>query len=138
MRGVLSMNDFERRNLPLFPIGIVMELTELTARQIRYYEEQDLIQPARTKGRQRLFSFSDVDRLLEIKDLLDKKVNIAGIKEIFLRRELEQKEKELIRENAKQSLSDKDLRKKVLREVAQQKPGQTHSLIQGDLSRFFH
>ena len=28
-----------------FPIGTVMKLTDLTARQIRYYEDQGLIQP---------------------------------------------------------------------------------------------
>ena len=30
-----------RRSMPLFPIGTVMQLTELTARQIRYYEEHN-------------------------------------------------------------------------------------------------
>ena len=59
------MRDLVRRNMPLFPMGIVDRLTELTPRQIRYYEEQGLIKPARTKGNQRLFSFNDVDRLLE-------------------------------------------------------------------------
>lgn len=66
------LNDLERRNRPLFPISIVMELTELSARQIRYYEENELVKPARTKGQHRLFSFSDIDRLLEIKTLLEK------------------------------------------------------------------
>ncbi len=70
----------DRRSMPLFSIGIVMKLTELTARQIRYYEANDLIAPERTKGNQRLFSFNDVDRLLQIKDLLDKGLNMAGIK----------------------------------------------------------
>ncbi|WP_142289573.1 MerR family DNA-binding transcriptional regulator, partial [Gottfriedia luciferensis] len=58
------MNDQVRRSTPLFPIGIVISLTELSARQIRYYEEHDLIQPARTESNRRLFSFNDVDRLL--------------------------------------------------------------------------
>lgn len=44
-----------RRSMPLFPIGIVMKLTELSARQIRYYEEHGLISPARTDGNRRLF-----------------------------------------------------------------------------------
>ena len=29
-----------RRSLAVFPIGTVMKLTDLTARQIRYYEDQ--------------------------------------------------------------------------------------------------
>ena len=36
-----------RRSLAVFPIGTVMKLTDLTARQIRYYEDQGLIQPER-------------------------------------------------------------------------------------------
>ena len=42
------MSDDIRRNMALFPIGIVMKLTDLTARQIRYYEQHELIMPART------------------------------------------------------------------------------------------
>ena len=72
-----------RRSMPLFPIGIVMQLTELSARQIRYYEEHHLISPMRTEGNRRLFSLNDIDRLLEIKDLIEQGVNMAGIKQIF-------------------------------------------------------
>lgn len=46
------------------------ERTGLTSRQIRYYDEQNLIFPARSKGNQRLFSESDLQRLLKIKKLL--------------------------------------------------------------------
>ena len=77
------MADDIRRNMALFPIGIVMKLTDLTARQIRYYEQHELIVPARTSGNQRLFSFNDVERLLEIKSLIEKGVNIAGIKQVM-------------------------------------------------------
>lgn len=76
------MSDKIRRSMPLFPIGIVMQLTELSARQIRYYEENGLVFPARSEGNRRLFSFHDVDKLLEIKDLIEQGVNMAGIKQI--------------------------------------------------------
>ena len=33
-----------------FPIGSVMKLTDLSARQIRYYEDQELIKPDRKEG----------------------------------------------------------------------------------------
>ena len=72
-----------RRSMPLLPISIVMQLTDLTARQIRYYEEHELIEPARTEGNRRMFSLNDVDALLEIKDLLDQGLNMAGIKKVF-------------------------------------------------------
>ena len=44
-----------RRTLAVFPIGSVMKLTDLTARQIRYYEDQQLITPDRTEGNRRMF-----------------------------------------------------------------------------------
>jgi DNA-binding transcriptional MerR regulator len=47
-------------------IGTVCELTGLTERQIRYYEEKQLIFPHRTRGGARTFSFEDVDILKEI------------------------------------------------------------------------
>lgn len=119
--------------MPLFSIGVVMKLTELTARQIRYYEEHDLIQPERTSGNQRLFSFNDVDRLLEIKNFLDKGLNIAGIKLLIQGDKYEPKEIK-VKEN---DLSKKELRTKLREELTETgKFGKT-SLIQGELSRFF-
>ena len=46
------------------------EKTGLTSRQIRYYDQQELIFPARSSGNQRLFSENDIKRLIKIKDLL--------------------------------------------------------------------
>ncbi|CIQ81981.1 transcriptional repressor of the glutamine synthetase gene [Streptococcus pneumoniae] len=57
-----------RRNMAVFPIGSVMKLTDLSARQIRYYEDQELIKPDRNEGNRRMYSLNDMDRLLEIKE----------------------------------------------------------------------
>ena len=46
------------------------ERTGLSSRQIRYYDQQDLIFPGRSSGNQRLFSESDIKRLIKIKQLL--------------------------------------------------------------------
>lgn len=127
------MNDQDRRSMPLFSIGVVKKLTELTARQIRYYEQHDLVSPNRTSGNQRLFSFNDVDRLLEIKDYLDRGLNLASIK-LFLP---EKAEAEKSSKRHLQDLTDKQLRsflKNELYEVG--RLGKT-SLRQGELSRFF-
>lgn len=129
------MRDTVRRNMPLFPMGIVTKLTELTPRQIRYYEQQDLIHPARTKGNQRLFSFNDVDRLLQIKHWLEKGLNIAGVKEMLNKtKQLDDVEKEV--EKLKEEISEKELRQHLRQQLLLPKPGQTH-LIQGELTRFF-
>jgi MerR family glutamine synthetase transcriptional repressor len=135
------MKDDIRRNMALFPIGIVMQLTELTARQIRYYEQQELISPARTKGNQRLFSFNDVDRLLEIKSLLEKGLNIAGIKQVLAMKREDKREENIIDEKTEQKhkeLSDRELREMLKQQmIYANRPGQT-PLNRGELSRFFH
>ena len=131
------MNDQDRRSMPLFSIGMVMKLTELTARQIRYYEENELITPERTSGNQRLFSFNDVDKLLEIKDLLDKGLNIAGIKLLLTEEAEEKKAATKEQKNKEKELTDKELRAILRSELdSAGRLGKT-SLRQGELSRFF-
>ncbi|HZG16087.1 MAG TPA: MerR family transcriptional regulator [Candidatus Bathyarchaeia archaeon] len=136
------MSDDIRRNMALFPIGIVMKLTDLTARQIRYYEQNELIHPARTEGKQRLFSFNDVDRLLEIKSLIEKGLNIAGIKQVLLINEPEPVITEITEksEQKRKELSDKELHEMLKQQLfnpAASRLGEP-SLIRGELSRFFH
>ncbi|AZV42482.1 MULTISPECIES: MerR family transcriptional regulator [Peribacillus] len=128
-----------RRSMPLFSIGIVMQLTELSARQIRYYEEHQLITPMRTEGNRRLFSLNDIDRLLEIKDLIEQGVNLAGIKKIFTVKNegaLQEQDSEQA-EKIRQDLSEVELRKILRTELLQGGKYRT-SLRQGDMSRFFH
>ena len=72
-----------RRNMAVFPIGSVMKLTDLSARQIRYYEDQELIKPDRNEGNRRMYSLNDMDRLLEIKDYISEGYNIAAIKKKY-------------------------------------------------------
>ncbi|WP_285289094.1 MerR family transcriptional regulator [Bacillus sp. ISL-47] len=129
-----------RRSMPLFPIGTVMQLTDLTARQIRYYEEHQLISPARTDGNRRLFSLNDIDVLLEIKDLIDQGVNMAGIKQLFF-----VKEQQAISDNmkkqedkARRDLSDEEIRKLLRKEIVQAGRFNRSSLRQGNMHRFFH
>ncbi|MEN0645072.1 MerR family transcriptional regulator [Alkalicoccobacillus gibsonii] len=66
-----------------FPIRVVMEMTDLSARQIRYYEEQGLVKPDRNEGNQRMFSLFDIERLNTVKAYIQKGINIAGIKAIM-------------------------------------------------------
>jgi MerR family transcriptional regulator, glutamine synthetase repressor len=127
------MRDEIRRNMPLFPIGIVTQLTELTPRQIRYYEQYELIRPTRTKGNQRLFSFNDIDLLLRIKTLLEKGINLAGVKEVLQQSQQVPEAKE----EAKRELSEHKLRQ-ILRQqlIHPTRPGQI-PLTHGEMSRFF-
>ena len=130
-REVDEMSSEIRRSMPLLSISIVMQLTDLTARQIRYYEEHDLIQPHRTEGNRRMFSLNDVDKLLEIKDMLEQGVNMAGIKKVF-----EMKDNPALQQ-ANKEISDTESRKIVREEMRQAQRMQKSSIRQGDLSRFY-
>ena len=121
-----------RRAMPLLPISMVMQLTELTARQIRYYEEHKLIEPARSEGNRRMFSLDDVDALLEIRELLDQGINMAGIKKVF-----DMRKNNNVKSSNKLSISDSELRAILREEMQQAQIMQKASLRQGDLSRFF-
>jgi MerR family transcriptional regulator, glutamine synthetase repressor len=140
MEGQQMSGSDIRRSMPLFPIGIVMQLTELSARQIRYYEEHQLISPARTEGNRRMFSLNDIDQLLEIKDLIEQGVNLAGIKQIFSVKEQQVLSEEIVKEaeKARRDLSDDELRKMLRSELMHAGRFNRSSLRQGDMSRFFH
>lgn len=86
-----------RRSLAVFPMSSVMKLTDLTARKIRYYEEQGLIFPERNAGNNRLFSLNDIDRLLDIKEMLTDHLTIKQIKKQFTKKEKEKLSDEKIR-----------------------------------------
>ncbi|MGP4072164.1 MerR family transcriptional regulator [Piscibacillus sp. B03] len=132
----------DRKAMPLFPISIVSELTELSPRQIRYYEEKQLVTPLRSEGNRRLFSFYDVDRLIEIKRLIDEGVNLAGIKQVLKLRENQIQEKESKQQSDtkeyKKDLSEKELHQLLRRELLESGYLNKSSINQGDLSRFYH
>lgn len=133
------MSSQIRRNMPLFPMGTVMKLTDLTARQIRYYEQHHLITPDRSDGNRRLYSLNDIDRLLEVKDLLDQGINMAGIKKILLKEpdssediRLETKDGGL---KSKKEFTDEELRKLLRKELIN--AGRFNRSAGSD-RRFFH
>ncbi|HJC03365.1 MAG TPA: MerR family transcriptional regulator [Candidatus Ligilactobacillus avistercoris] len=118
-----------RRSLAVLPIGTVMKLTDLSARQIRYYEEHQLVVPQRTEGNHRMYSLNDVDRLLEIKDLLHDGFNIAGIKRVYAEQERKRQQQQA---KLQQSLSDDEMRR-ILRQEFMNIGG-----MNGDAEQPFH
>ncbi|WP_251516659.1 MULTISPECIES: MerR family transcriptional regulator [Staphylococcus] len=120
----MQSNDTLRRNMPVFSMSVVTKLSELSARQIRYYETHELIKPQRSEGNKRLFSLNDLERLLEIKSLIEKGFNMRGIKQII--------------HNEQEHLSDDEqlTRKKMIVEATQKPQREAIPINRGDLSRF--
>ncbi|MCC5892721.1 MerR family transcriptional regulator [Exiguobacterium sp.] len=133
------MADQFRRSNPLFPIGIVQDLTQLTGRQIRYYEEQGLISPSRTESKRRLYSFNDVERLLAIKDFIDQGFNLAAIRHMLDNEASTETgstaSSDPVSETPK--ISEKELHKLLKTQLQEAGRFNKTSLIQGELSRFY-
>ena len=102
--GEIAMAEKEfRKSLAVFPIGTVMTLTGLSARQIRYYETHELVVPTRSETNRRLYSLNDVDRLLEIIDLIAEGYTLQGIKKRW--------QQPVIEKPVSTGLTDQDVRR---------------------------
>jgi len=89
------------KNRKVITIGVVSELTGLSERQIRYYEERKLVFPERTERGNRKYSFSDVERLIDIANKREEGVRTYEIRQDMLK--------------AKKKEEDRKLRERMLR-----------------------
>ena len=99
-----------------FVISVAARLVGVHEQTLRYYERAGLVEPARSKGRIRLYSLHDLERVRQIRRLTDEMgVNLAGV-EVIMRltdriRELEDNVEELQAE---------------VRQLRAASPGETH------------
>src|SRR5918911_121029 len=74
-------------NLPpnaAFVISVAARLVGVHEQTLRYYERAGLVEPARSKGRIRLYSLHDLERVRQIRRLTDDMgVNLAGVEVIM-------------------------------------------------------
>lgn len=80
---MLSSGDNSYIYKKVISIGTVCELTGLSERQIRYYEERELIFPKRSNKGNRKYSFSDVETLMDIANKME-----DGLQTSDLRKEI--------------------------------------------------
>ncbi|XJZ27846.1 MerR family transcriptional regulator [Bacillota bacterium Lsc_1132] len=89
--------DSSYKDKKVITIGIVRELTGLSERQIRYYEERKLIFPERSSGGSRKYSFSDVELLMEIADKMEDGIQTHEIRREMIREQKIKDEQEIRR-----------------------------------------
>ena len=68
---------------PVYTIGAASRLTGIPIWTLRWIERHGLLRPSRTQGRQRLYNDGDLGRLRDVRGLMEKKVNLAGIRVIL-------------------------------------------------------
>ncbi|MGG3912599.1 MerR family transcriptional regulator [Rossellomorea vietnamensis] len=90
-------NEPSYKDKKVISIGVVSELTGLTERKIRYYEEKNLIFPQRSNRGYRKYSFSDVERLMDIADQREEGVTTKEIKHELTVKERKEAKKKMIK-----------------------------------------
>ncbi len=65
---------------PLFVISVAARLLKMHPQTLRKYEREGLIAPSRTTGNLRLYSDRDIERLRQVKYLVEQRgLNLAGV-----------------------------------------------------------
>lgn len=79
------MPDEMHQDEPMYVISVAARLVNMHPQTLRYYERAGLVHPTRSRGRIRLYSQRDIDRLRKISRLTDELgVNLAGV-DVILR-----------------------------------------------------
>lgn len=65
-------------------IGQAAKKSGLTIKSIRFYEEKGLIQPSRSKGTYRVYTQSDLELLILIKEARAMGISIAHLKQVIV------------------------------------------------------
>ena len=92
-----------RQDEPCYVISVAARLLGMHVQTLRYYERAGLIEPSRSRGNIRLYSERDIERLRDVKRLMeDLGVNLAGAEVILRMRDrisqLEREREELAKE----------------------------------------
>lgn len=94
------MRNNSQEEVRRYTISIAAELVKVHQQTLRHYERLGLVEPSRGKGEIRYFSPDDIERILQIRRLVEELgVNLAGVEVILhmrdqmerLQQEFEQK-----------------------------------------------
>jgi MerR family transcriptional regulator/heat shock protein HspR len=104
-----------RFNEPLFVISVAARLVEMHPQTLRKYEKEGLIEPSRTSGNLRLYSDRDIERLRQVKYLVEQRgLNLAGVQLVLeltrklraLREQVDGLRREAVRNGAQRRAGD--------------------------------
>lgn len=71
------------RDTPVYVISVAAELAGLHPQTLRQYDRLGLVSPARTGGRNRLYSARDIERLRQVQALSESGITLEGIRRIL-------------------------------------------------------
>ena len=75
----MNENRNDEHEEPAFIISVAARMLGVHAQTLRYYERAGVIEPSRSRGRIRLYSRADIERIRQVQRLIDELgVNLAG------------------------------------------------------------
>jgi MerR family transcriptional regulator, heat shock protein HspR len=104
-----------RPDQDLYFISVAARLLGMHPQTLRKYERLGLVQPTRTIGSMRLYSREELDRLRQIKRLVDDSgINLAGVQRLLSIGEVLERIRPLMRDEA---LSAREARRRLAQEL---------------------
>lgn len=80
----MEFDQVFNQDQPVFVISVAARIVGVQTQTLRHYERIGLIEPSRTPGNQRVFSTKDIERIRQIRTLVeDMGVNLAGVEVIL-------------------------------------------------------
>ena len=80
------MNDDRLRPdeyTPVYVISVAAQIAGMHPQTLRQYDRLGLVQPGRTIGQSRRYSFRDVEKLLEVQRLSNEGLSLEGIRRVL-------------------------------------------------------
>src|SRR5579872_3462153 len=106
------------RELQRFTISIAAELVNVHQQTLRHYERLGLIEPTRGKGEIRYYSPQDIDRIQQIRRLVEELgVNLAGVEVILNMRDQMERMRREFSETVDQLRSEHEAENRRLKEI---------------------
>ena len=102
----------------LFLISMAAELLEMHPQTLRKYERLGLVRPARTLGSMRVYTRDELDRVRQIKTLVESDgINLAGVQRLLSIADVAQRLRPLLRDVSRRRQAD-DLHRQLEEDVA--------------------
>jgi MerR family transcriptional regulator, heat shock protein HspR len=87
---------------PLFTIGQVSDMLSVEQAFLRRLDQQDVVRPARSQGRQRRYSRHQIDQVAQVRALMGEGLTLAGVRRVIeLQARVVELEAELAQERAR-------------------------------------
>ena len=84
--GEMKGKNAGENEIAKYTMGVTVRLTRIEAYRIRRFEQAEILSPARTESRQRLYSDYEIELIKEIARLEDQGINLVGVKAILAMR----------------------------------------------------